>query len=153
MVLITNINEEINHKSILTDLISWSEECTMCTSFFDEKGLEDILPSLLVGIKENNLKVKILSNGECKYTRSSVAEKLSKIKDIDHKVIKCEGRRLHSKIYLFEKGNKYVAIIGSANLTHRGLIENEEVSIKISGLKQSEGFYEIKDYLENVEAL
>jgi HKD family nuclease len=75
--LITN-TKELNHKSALTDLIDWADSCLFCTSFFDKKGLEHLLPKLLSGISDRGMKVKIFSNGEKEYTKPHIIAKLKK---------------------------------------------------------------------------
>ena len=44
MNLITNTNAR-NHKTVLIELIAWAEECHLCTSLIDKKGLDCIFPA------------------------------------------------------------------------------------------------------------
>jgi len=152
MNLITNTKVR-NHKTVLVELIEWSDECYFCTSFFDKKGLDCILPAFISGISDRAMKVKIYSNGESKYTKSSVILKLKKIPEIEHVIVLEKGRRLHSKIYLFEKGNDFQVIIGSANLTDNGLRKNEELSTIFKGIKGSSEYSKIKEYFDQLALL
>ena len=152
MKFISNM-DKTNHKETLVALINWADVCYFCTSFFNKSGLDIILPSLKKGIAERKLRVKIFSNGEKEYTKPSVIKALKNKIGIEHYLIVQKGLRLHSKIYLFEKENDFVLIIGSANLTGNGLITNEEFSIKVDGNKSSEEYKKIKAYFEHLGML
>ena len=153
MDLVTN-TEESNHKSVLIDLIEWADVCLFCTSLFDKKGLDHLLPTLISGTTERGMKVKVFSNGYNGYTKKSVVSELKKIPEIEHVVVKLKGKqRLHSKIYLFEKDKKYSVLIGSANLTDKGLTKNEELSVILHGSVDSEDYIEYKKYFNNISLL
>jgi HKD family nuclease len=79
--------------------------------------------------------------------------KLKKTPEIKHVLVLEKGRRLHSKIYLFEKGNDFQVIIGSANLTDNGLRKNEELSTLIEGVKGSNEHTKFKQYFEQLALL
>lgn len=132
MDLVTNSAGKA-HLEVISERISSSDRCVLCTSFFDLKGLKLLLPSIKFGIKENNLKIKIFSNGEAGYTKPEVVNELRGVTGVEHKIFNVKGRRLHSKLYYFEKGGCFTAIIGSANLTKNGLVKNEELSVKLAG--------------------
>lgn len=152
MNLITNTKAR-NHKAVLVELIEWADECYFCTSFFDKKGLDCILPTLISGGSDRAMTVKIYSNGDSKYTKLSVISKLKKTPGIEHVIVLEKGRRLHSKIYLFEKGNDFQVIIGSANLTGNGLKKNEELSTIYNGVKGSNEHSNIKKYFDQLALL
>lgn len=152
MEFISNLSNP-NHRDTLTRLIDWADECYFCTSFFDKKGLDIVLPNFKKGILERDLKVQIFSNGEKEYTKPFVIKSLKKTVGIDHRVIVQKGLRLHSKIYLFEKQNKFVLIVGSANITGNGLVKNEEFSTRIDGNTNSKEYKDIKNYFEHLSTL
>jgi len=58
-----------------------------CTSFLDEKGLKYLLPTIHDEFSNKETKSYIYSNGEAKYTRKKVREKLKNTPEIEHKVI------------------------------------------------------------------
>lgn len=99
------------------------------------------------------MKVKLFTNGESKHTKLNVILKLKEAPEIEHMIFLEKGRRLHSKIYLFEKGNNFQAIIGSANLTDNGLIKNEELSTLIKGVTGSKEHSKLKEYYEHLTLL
>ena len=150
MRLITNDSVD-NHETILKDLILWADKCYFCTCFFNVEGLKRILPSLTLGIADRGIKVKIFSNG--KNTGLRVISKLKTIPEIEHRIVPKEKRKLHSKVYLFEKEEQFQVVIGSANLTVNGLAINEELSTLIIGVKGSAEYLEFKKYFEQLEIL
>lgn len=135
-----------SHAKEIENLLKWAEICYFCTSFIDKSGVELLLPSLIEASKNNNFKVHVYSNNNQKYTKPWVTKKLNELKCVNHLAVKPNGRRLHSKIYLFVNKNQYIAIVGSANLTGNGLIKNEELSIKYSGEIKSKQYLELTEY-------
>ncbi|MCQ9100235.1 phospholipase D-like domain-containing protein [Vibrio parahaemolyticus] len=149
MKIIAN-TEKHNYAQEIKSLLVWAESCYLCTSFIDKQGVELLLPALMEASKKHDFKVSIYSNGEHKYTKPWVVKTLNKLTYVNHLVVKPDGRRLHSKIYLFVNGSQYIAIIGSANLTGNGLVNNEELSLKYSGDTDSDQFLELFQYLSSL---
>jgi HKD family nuclease len=134
MQFISNL-KKTNHKSVILELLEWAEKCILCTSFLDGEGVKHLSKSISYGIKNRDLKITVYSNGEKDYTKSSGITALSELIKIglNHKVTSGK-RRLHSKIYYFENANQFIAVIGSANITHNGLVKNIEFSTKVLGI-------------------
>lgn len=132
MKLITNTKDE-SHATVICKLIRESASCFLCTSFLSADGLEIILPPLLESIKSNQLDVQVISNGEAQYTRPAVIRHLGKVAELKHCVFKDNEKRLHTKLYYFEGPAGYTCLIGSANLTRNGLLDNEELSVMYEG--------------------
>lgn len=149
MKIITNTKNH-NHANEIKNLLIWAESCHFCTSFIDKQGIELLLPSLLEASKNRDFKISVYSNDEPKYTKPWVTKKLSNLKYVNHFAVKPDGRRLHSKIYLFIKNGQYVAIVGSANLTENGLVNNEELSLKYAGDTDSVQFQELSQYFSSL---
>jgi HKD family nuclease len=61
-------------------------------------------------------------------------------------------RYLHTKLYYFENGDSYTAMIGSANLTKGGLGCNEELSLVLNGSHGDAGHAQITQYLAELAA-
>ncbi len=150
MEIITNTKES-NHAQEIIELLSWAERCYLCTSFVDKQGIELLLPTLQAKAENEQFYVTLFSNAESKYTKPWVIKKLNKLPYITHNVVKPDGRRLHSKIYLFVRKDEFVVIIGSANLTANGLMNNEEMSMKQKGTIPSMEFSEIENYFTALE--
>ncbi|WP_415895279.1 phospholipase D-like domain-containing protein [Neptuniibacter sp. PT34_22] len=139
-----------NHKLALCELLEWADKCILCTSFLDGKGVKHLSKPLSSGIKNRALEATIYSNGESKYTKSCAIREISKINGLAH-ITTNGNRRLHSKVYYFEKGNDFTAIIGSANITHNGLVRNIELSTMVSGKTGSYEHQEIYSKLLELE--
>jgi len=149
MQFITN-SKTYNHKQAICELLEWAEKCVLCTSFLDRKGVKHLSRSISSGIEKRNLDIVIFSNGEKKYTQNSATQAVASIKGLKHKVTNGK-RRLHSKLYYFEKENNFIAIIGSANITHNGLIKNIEFSTKINGVVGSNEHQAIQRNIKELE--
>lgn len=150
MELVTNTKHN-KHWMRLVDLISTSEKMLLCSGWINHAGLKKILPALTIASEERNAKVTIYTNK--KHTQDKkVIESLSSLKGVDHIIVddkKC--RYLHTKLYYFESGSHFNAIVGSANLTIGGLVHNDELSIAISGEVDSEEHQEISGYLDSLK--
>ena len=140
-----------NHKTAICKLLKWADKCILCTSFLNQKGFQHLSKAISSSIEDRGLDITIYSNGEEQYTKNCVIETISLVKGLKHKVTNGK-RRLHSKIYYFEKGDKFIAVIGSANITHNGLVKNVEFSTRISGSMGSQEQKEIHSNLLKLES-
>ncbi len=137
-----------NHLQEISALIEQSEECILCTCWLDHEALDQIEP--YIRKRKFTKKVKIYSDGRRKHVPIAIRERLKKNPRVEHFFAK-RGKRLHSKIYYFSTGESYKAIVGSANLTGRGLSLNDEFSVLISGKKSSDKHKELVEYLRTIE--
>lgn len=151
MRIITNLKEENNHKTLIERLILSSDKIIICSGWMKQKGLNELLPSLIQAVNVNGAVVKIFTNKV--HTQPTATKSLSKIKKIEHILISKNKKTLHSKIYYFQKEDKFTAIIGSANITKGGLIESEELSVEFKGIINSAEHMEIEKYLNNLEII
>jgi HKD family nuclease len=140
-----------NHKHAICELLEWADKCILCTSFFDRRGFGHISDIISSGIENRGLDITIYSNGEDGYTTPSAIKAAAALNGVTHKVI--NGRRLHSKIYFFEKGDTFKAMIGSANITHNGLVKNIEFSVVTTGSIGSTEHQEIQNNLLQIGKL
>lgn len=140
-----------NHKHAISELLEWAEKCILCTSFLDQKGFAHISKIISSGIDNRGLDIIIYSNGEEGYTKPCAIKAVASVKGLKHKVI--HAKRLHSKIYYFEKGDVFKAVIGSANITHNGLVKNMELSAVITGNTGSTECREIQSHLSQLELM
>lgn len=82
-----------------------------------------------------------------KHTELEAADALASRPALTHVIASGTHRYLHTKLFYFEKGERYTAVIGSANLTEGGLVQNEELSIIVSGVKADSRHKQFEDYL------
>jgi len=148
MLIQRNIGEK-NHGKILGALISESERMVLCSGWLDYPGLAPLLSSIDIALARG-ASIRFYSNK--KHTKAGAAKALAKRDAIDHVIADNALRYLHTKLYFFENGDRYTAMIGSANLTKGGLGCNEELSIVLNGTCGDAGHGQIVEYLADLAA-
>jgi HKD family nuclease len=149
MILQTNSGKR-KHKHLLAELISKSELSILCSGWIKLPGLKELLPAIDSALA-NGAKVTLYSNLE--QTWEGVAEALSSRSALTHHMIDGSVRALHTKIYYFETGNQYTAVIGSANITKGGLSGNEELSVQMNGIKGDQLYHQLQGYLQSLASM
>ena len=142
-------DESWNHFREISRLIETSEECILCTCWIDEEAINSLEP--FISRRSSPKVIKIFSDGSLRHVPKKIREQLRCNSRVQH-FFATRGSRLHSKIYYFSTNDTYVAIIGSANLTGRGLLRNDEFSKVVSGSKESSEHRELIEYLTGIEA-
>ena len=150
-MFISNRNEN-NHEKVIGSLIVKADKCILCTGWIDLAGIKKIEPYISQSKAGKNT-IMLYSNSNIKHTPIKVINYLKKIEPINHWIVDDSYRRLHSKIYYFESGLKFDAIIGSANLTSNGLTKNEELSMHVTGDIGSSEYIEINEYLSSLNTV
>lgn len=145
-MLITN-NGKLTHKHIIGNLIVESKICILCTGWINLDGLNAIEEYIS---KTNANEILLYSNSRAAHTPKAVKDKLKTIKKVRHFLAKDSHKTLHSKIYYFENDNAFTAVIGSANLTGKGLSTDEELSVLITGDLKTDEHVEILNYLKQL---
>lgn len=59
-----------------------------------------------------------------------------------------EGGTYHPKIYAFKTGDQVCAIVGSANFTHGGLVNNHEAAIMMTGTLRDRALADVLDFCQ-----
>src|SRR4051812_1587961 len=130
MILQTNAGK-YKHQHLLAELVRKSELSILCSGWIKLPGLKDVLPAIDYALASG---AKIIVYSSLKQTMEGVAQALSSRVSLKHRIVD-DTRALHTKIYYFETGNEYTAVIGSANITKGGLCRNEELSVQVNGTK------------------
>lgn len=146
MELISNQGKR-NHRKRIVDLISQSNEIILCSSWLNLEGLNKILPALRSAQQDNHASITIYSNK--KHTNHECLDLLS---EFNHIVVDDSIKYLHTKLYYFQSDSKYIALIGSANLTLGGLVNNDELSVEVSGSIGDENYSRISPILERLNS-
>jgi len=133
-----------NHRQLLDELIRRSERCVLCSGWLKHAGLKLLLPAIDDAIARG-AQVLVYSNRQ--HTEAEAATALYAREGVRHMIADDEIRYLHTKLYYFENGERYTAVIGSANITKGGLVDNEECSVVLSGKIGDAGQAEIDAYL------
>lgn len=149
MLLQTNSGKR-KHVHLLSDLIKKSEVSILCSGWIKLPGLEALLPSIDAAIA-NGAAITVYSN--LKDTKEGVVPALASRTGLIHRMVGPHSRALHTKIYYFESGDEYTAMIGSANITKGGLSANEELSVTMRGARGDPLFLELQQYLTTLAAM
>jgi HKD family nuclease len=139
-----------NHRKLLASLISESERSVLCSGWLKYSGVKLLLPSIDIAISQG-AEIVVYSNDQ--HTESSAADALASRPALTHVIASGTHRYLHTKFFYFEKGESYTAVVGSANLTEGGLVENEELSLVITGGKAEPLHKQFHDYLMSLPSV
>ena len=146
MELVSNQGKR-NHRKRIVDLISKSNEIILCSGWLNLAGVNKILPALRAAKQDNHASITIYSNK--KHTNQECIDSLS---EFNHIVVDDSIKYLHTKMYFFQRDSKYIALIGSANLTLGGLVNNDELSVEVSGSIGDENHSSISQILEHLNS-
>lgn len=135
---------EKSHGELLTALILESDLMVLCSGWLKYAGLTSLLPSIDSALRR---RAQILVYSNSKHTDARAARALADRATLKHVIAHHADRYLHTKLYYFERGDSYTAVVGSANLTAGGLANNEELSIIMKGVKGDAVHEEIASYL------
>lgn len=149
MLLQTNSGKR-KHVHLLSELIKKSKVSILCSGWIKLPGLEDLLPSIDEALA-NGAVITVYSN--LKETLEGVAPALASRTGLTHRMVGPRSRALHTKIYYFESGDEYTAVIGSANITKGGLSANEELSVTLQGTRGDPLFLDLQRYLATLAGM
>lgn len=122
---------------------------TVISAFASESGVL-CLAECIERSLGNFESIKIIVGIDQEGTSVQALEKILELKVISYIFYQKEAPIFHPKIYLFEGKDDYTLIVGSSNLTGKGLFSNVESSIRIDGkigtidsdiLNQLKGYY------------
>jgi HKD family nuclease len=136
-----------NHLALLSSLIANSEKVILCSGWIKPEGLQAIKLVVESAVR-NGAHILIISNKF--HTKGRSAEIIAEWPNVEHLMATKKHGKIHSKIYYFQSGNKFDAIIGSANITKGGLLGSDELSVHIQGKIGDKIQIEIKKYLEEL---
>jgi len=136
-----------NHRKQLVDLIGRSEVSILCSGWLKHDGLVELLPAIDAGLA-NSASITVYSNEE--HTEEAAEKALAERTALKHFIISKQCKYLHSKLYYFETGGQFTALIGSANITYGGLVRNEELSVRITGCFGDDQHQKICVYLDEL---
>lgn len=138
-----------NHSDVINGLIRKSNKIILCSGWIKQPGIQKIYKSLE---KASEAGATIIIYSNSKHTTKAAEKLIFKCKNIEYIIVN-NKKNLHSKIYYFEHNETFSAIIGSANLTGGGLSKNEELSVLITGNKNSDIHISITSYLNTLKEL
>lgn len=111
-----------------------------------------ILLDKLKELNEKNIKGKIITTNYMGTTEISALKKILEFKNIELKVYDSNSRSigLHAKTYIFKKEKSSNVIVGSSNITQRGLKINCEWNVEMEYENDSISLLQIEEEFDNL---
>lgn len=130
--LITNNADDtvLNHIQLA---LAGVTDFTFVVAFITESGLVT-LKSQLADLAAQGVRGRLITASYLNFNQPKAFRELLKISNLDVRI--SSQSALHSKAYIFNYGEYYSAIIGSANLTQNALQRNTEWNLQIFATKQ-----------------
>ena len=122
MFVQNQIKDLDNHRAVIADALTQSDEACFVVAYVRENGVDMILENI------GDTPAKLLCSFDMGITQISGIKKLLQ-HNIEVKVYRSNDGTFHPKVWLFKRANKWSALIGSANLTQAALVSNVEASV------------------------
>lgn len=131
------VNKAEQGEKVLTEIIKELNNCDcfmFCVAFLTMSGYQVLLKTL-IELEERGIKGTIIVSQYQNFTEPKALRRLKELTNIDLRIVTEDTCRMHTKGYVFKKGNEYKIIVGSSNLTQNALCVNKEWNVKLSSLK------------------
>jgi HKD family nuclease len=155
-----------NHAVAVVDALADAEAIVLCAAYWKPNGIKLIKRQLRAAL-ERGVPVDIYASMDEYNTEPEALSDLLVLvspypnaklhlceKKVERRVggkVEKRGPIFHTKVYYFRSARTFTAIIGSANLTKGGLVENEEVSVKVTGAFDTTFHNSLLAYLKGLE--
>ncbi len=108
-------------------------------AFITDSGLEPFL-MVLKELEKRGIPGEVLTTNYLNFSQPKALEKLNNLQNITIKMYDVEAskRGFHTKGYIFDKGESFRIIVGSANMTQSAMMENHEWNMKIVSSEEGE---------------
>lgn len=136
------------HLAAMRKNLDVAEFVSICSGHLKLNGVKAIAGALRGAIARGT-QVVVYSNDI--HTEQEAADELAAL-GAEHIVVNSRERYLHTKLYYFESGDRYSAIIGSANITEGALTSNEEFSYAPVGIRGDLQHQQIAAYLRHLDS-
>jgi superfamily II DNA or RNA helicase/HKD family nuclease len=100
-------------------------------AFITSSGVT-VLLNTLSDLEQRGVKGRIIASQYQNFTDPTALKRLLHFKNIELRIVTEDVANMHTKGYIFRKGEEYSIIIGSSNLTQNALCENKEWNLKVS---------------------
>ena len=149
--LVVNTSET-SHSSFLNENIERADEVLIAVAFLKVSGLNEILECLTKAIKKG-LTIRIIAGQNLAQTEPEALRTLFELFKSSKSEIRLANysslETFHPKVFLFKKGTSAKVLVGSANLTSGGLVNNYECSLAVSCLVSDKIWIDNLKYFEN----
>lgn len=144
--LLTN-SGKLTHDQVLKACLFKAEKVQIAVAFLKMSGLNLLFKTIEKALKRGAT-IQLAAGLDFTQTEPEALKKLKRLLEIypgSGLFISNFERTsvFHPKFYLFQFGEQAAAVVGSANLTNGGLLQNEEISVFLEGNKSafSEAFF------------
>lgn len=128
------INDFDRGEKILTSLVVELTKCDefmISVAFITNSGVT-VLLNTLSDLEQRGVKGRIIASQYQNFTDPTALKRLLHFKNIELRIVTEDVANMHTKGYIFRKGEEYSIIVGSSNLTQNALCENKEWNLKVS---------------------
>jgi HKD family nuclease len=150
--LIINSHEN-SHSERISELIQTSNEVFISVAFLKDSGLNEILPFIKDGLTKGTV-FKIIAGQHFALTEPKALWTLFKLfkatNSILHLAHLTPKETFHPKMFLFQTKKDVTIIVGSANLTSGGFVNNFECSLSYSGTIKDLVWQESKQFFDEL---
>lgn len=132
------INDPERGEKVLTSIIQELSHCDafyFSVAFITESGVT-VLLNTLKELEEKGIQGKIIASQYQNFSSPKALKKLLELKNVELRIVTQEVAKMHTKAYIFRKGEEYSIIVGSSNMTQSALCENKEWNLKVSSSKE-----------------
>lgn len=146
------INDYQQGEKVLSSIIAELSKCDeflFSVAFITNSGVS-VLSDILKELEDKGVNGKIVASQYQNFTDPKALQRLLALKNVDLRILTEEEGALHSKGYIFHRGNEYSIIVGSSNLTQAALCLNKEWNLKVIS---SENGNLVKESLHEFEGI
>ena len=131
------INDIDRGEKVLTSVVADLTKCDefmISVAFITNSGIT-VLLNTLSDLEQRGVKGRIIASQYQNFTDPIALKRLLRFKNIELRVVTEDKANMHTKGYIFRKGEDYSIIVGSSNLTQNALCENKEWNLKVSSCR------------------
>ncbi|MBP1919356.1 DUF3427 domain-containing protein [Youngiibacter multivorans] len=132
------INDNEKGEKVLTSIITELSDCDeylFSVAFVTKSGVTSLIETLKE-LDEKGVKGRIIASQYQNFSDPAALRTLMGFGNIDLRIITEEQGKMHTKGYIFRKGNEYSIIVGSSNLTQSALSVNKEWNLKVTSTNE-----------------
>lgn len=151
LTFIHNKSPSENHLTTITRCLADADNVFICSGHLKTEGVA-ILSDALKQAVARGARITVYSNEGDRRDRNTEPDAITALNDLGIEHILVKRFFLHTKLYLFEAGDNFTAVIGSANITKNALTENEEFSTIVTGQKGDDQHRKLAEYAAYLNA-
>lgn len=148
MQIVTNVRKSKSHLTVLKNIFEQYDDIVICSGWMKMCGLGEILP-MIDGAISRGARIAVYTNTS--HAEVGCVEALQARSGLTHSNVATPY--LHTKLYYGRKGESFIAMVGSANITAGGLWKNEELSQVLSGQTSDAIHAQYAAYIERLSGL